>query len=257
MGSAGPPRAGDRSARRDDREVKRPDPVARARAEQLEASGMPMPLALAVAYGKLSLNDALERLAQKEKVQRVMDRYDLSRALATQVVLGHAELEQVLQRRRFAAHREANLHRSCLVPGSALTLVCHGGRSVSGTIEAVEPYLVLVQERGASAPEPLHKLQIQFAYPTEAWKKVKKGVRAVRGAVESAPVIRPQDRYTCSDRRLFGLLDEETAVEVRVLGGDVLSGHVAWFGRYEFGLKVKGDVEVTIFRHALQHIGAS
>ena len=69
MASAGPPRAGDRSARRDERDVKRPDPAARARAEQLESSGMPMPLALAVAYGKLSLNDALERLARKETPQ--------------------------------------------------------------------------------------------------------------------------------------------------------------------------------------------
>jgi sRNA-binding regulator protein Hfq len=218
---------------------------------------MPMPLALAVAYGKLSLNDALERLAQKEKVQRVMDRYDLTRALATQVVLGHADLEQVLQRRRFAEHREANLQRTCLVPGSGLTLVCHGGRAVVGTIEAVEPYLVLVHERGAAAPEPLHKLQIQYAYPTDAWKKVKKAVRSARGAVASTPVIRPQDRYTCSDRRLFGLLDEGATVEVRVLGGDTLTGQVTWFGRYEFGLQVKGEVEVTLFRHALQHIGAS
>ena len=257
MASAGPPRAGDRSARRDERDVKRPDPAARARAEQLESSGMPMPLALAVAYGKLSLNDALERLARKEKVQRVMDRHDLSRALATQVVLGHADLDQVLQRRRFAEHRDAHLQRSCLVPGSALTLVCHGGRAVIGTIEAVEPYLVLVHARGAAAPEPLHKLQIQYAYPTEAWKKVKKAVRSARGAVECAPVIRPQDRYTCSDRRLFGLLDDGATVEVRVLGGDILTGQVVWFGRYEFGLKVKGDVDVTVFRHALQHIGAS
>ncbi len=218
---------------------------------------MPFQLAIAVAHGTLSLNDALERMARKDKVVRLMERHNLSQALANQVAIGHADLEHILVGQRFDAHRLANRDRSILVSGDqAVVLVCHGGRQVEGRIVAVEPYLVLLSPKGGGESEAIHKLQIKYAYSAAEWKRVKKSARGDRRSSEAvSPVIRPQDRYTCSDRRLFGYVDRRVEVVVTLLEGDQVRGIVTWFGRYEFGLQLKSEAEIVVFRHALEHIG--
>jgi sRNA-binding regulator protein Hfq len=255
MGLPGRPRSGDPGGNRRGGA----DPAAKAKADKLHASGMPFQMAIAVAQGRLALNDALERMARKDKVVRLMERHNLSRALATQVAIGHADLDHVLARQRLDQHREQHRDRSFLVPGEQpVALACHGGRIVEGRILAVEPYMVLLQPKTGTEPEAIHKLQIKYAYPAADWKRVKKGVRIdKKGAEAKEPVIRPQDRYTCSDRRLFGYMDRKVEVSVTLLEGDQLRGTVTWFSRYEFGLQLKSDGEVVVFRHALQHIGTA
>lgn len=242
---------------RDPRRLRKPKPDAnvRARADELIASGMPYQMAMAVAHGRMDLNEALERMARKDRVNALMERHQLSRALATQIALGHADLEQVLARRRLEGHRSDNRDRSCLVPGARLALVLHDGRTLKGTVGEVEPYQVTFTPEGG-APEQLHKLKLLYAYPPEVWKAVKKGVRVDKKAASDAepPAVRPQDRYSCSDRRLFGYLDRGVELNVTLLDRSVMKGVVTWFGRYEFGLKLRSDGEVTIFRHALRDV---
>jgi sRNA-binding regulator protein Hfq len=245
---------------RDPRRLRKPKPDAsvRARADELIASGMPYQMAMAVAHGRMELNEALERMARKDRVNALMDRHQLSRALATQIALGHADLEQVLARRRLDVHRTDNRDRSCLLPGARLALVLHDGRTLKGVVGEVEPYQLTFTPDGApdgSAPEQLHKLKLLYAYAPEAWKAVKKGVRSDKKASDTeAPAVRPQDRYSCSDRRLFGYLDRGVELNITLLDKSVMRGTVVWFGRYEFGLKLRTDGEVTVFRHALRDV---
>jgi sRNA-binding regulator protein Hfq len=235
------------------------DPRARARAEQLAASGMPMPIALAVAHGKVSLNEALEHLARRESVNRLIERHALSRALATQIALGQADLETVLARRRLQEHREKFRDRSVLddyvQSGEPVSLLLHGHRRVSGKIELAEPYLIRFRtEEGAV--EEHHKLQLKLAFAPDVYKKLRK-VLKIDKALEkepASPIARPQDRYTCSDKRLFRFLDEQSDVQVTLLEGEQLRGCVQWFSRYEFGLKLKGEADVVVFRHALHDL---
>lgn len=233
------------------------DPKIKKRAEELTAMGMPFQMAMAVAHGRLDLSLALERMAQKDRVGKLMRDYDLSRALATQVAMGHADLELVLMRRRLQEHREENRDRTCLQEGAELTLALTGGTALTGQILEVVPYTFRIQER-KGAPEELHKLRVKFAYEPSAWKVVKKAIKVDKRLADAArePAVRPQDRYSCSDKRLFTYLDSEREVVVTTVEGDVLRGVVAWFSRYEFGLRLKGDVEVTVFRHALQDISS-
>jgi sRNA-binding regulator protein Hfq len=232
------------------------DVAVKGRADELVASGMPYQMAMAVAHGRMDLNEALERMARKDRVNALMERHQLSRALATQIALGHASLEQVLARRRLETHRVDNRDRSSLVPEVRLTLALHDGRSLKGKVVAVEPYQVVFQPDGAE-PETLHKLKLLYTYSPDDWKGVKKGVRIEKKGPANPteePAVRPQDRYSCSDRRLFGYLDRLVEVSVSLLDGQVLRGHLTWFGRYEFGFKLRSDVEVTVFRHALRDI---
>lgn len=241
-----------------DKKKHRTDPRVRARAEKLHDNGMPFQMAMAVALGRLTLNEALERLARQDKVDKLMAEHDLSRALATQIVIGHASLDVVLARRRMKAHREENRLRSCLDEardsGERIAIAIHGKDKIIGTVVEVAPYSVTLQpDEDGAEPRELHKLQLKYAWDPDDWKLVRKGTRTDKSRSRDPlpPIERPQDRYTCSDKRLFRYLDEEQQVQATLLEGDVLRGTLTWFGRYEFGMRLKSDVEVTVFRHAL------
>jgi len=216
---------------------------------------MPYQMAMAVAHGRMELNEALERMARKDRVNALMERHQLSRALATQIALGHASLEQVLSRRRLDSHRTDNRDRSSLQADARLTLALHDGRTLKGRVTAVEPYQLQFEIDGGGA-ETLHKLKLLYTYSPDDWKAVKKGVKSDKKAAASAeaPATRPQDRYSCSDRRLFGYLDRGVELNVTLLDGEVFRGNLLWFGRYEFGFKLRSDAEITVFRHALRDV---
>jgi sRNA-binding regulator protein Hfq len=233
--------------------------IARKRAEELAASGMPYQMAMAVAHGRLELSEALERMARGDRVAQLMKRHDLSRALATQVALGHADLEKVLARKRFEDHRTGNRERSlielAIADGRPRTLELHGRRRVTGRILGQTAYSFQFQE--ADGPvEEIHKLQVQAAWDPEGWKAVRKALKTDkrRAAEPKAPVPKPQDRYACSDKRLFRCIDSGTAITATLLEGTQVTGHVAWFSRFEFGVTVRDEAEVVVFRHALDHL---
>jgi sRNA-binding regulator protein Hfq len=228
------------------------DPEVKARAAQFAQQGMPYQMAMAVAHGRLDLSEALERMARRDRVQQLMDRHQLSRALATQVVLGHAELDTVLARRRFEEHRQTHRDDTCLQVGSELVLALHDGRALRGSVRAVDAYQFVLEHGGAT--ETLHKLAVMYAYRPGDWKGFKKAVKAGEKGAGEAPALRPQDRYSLSDRRLFGFLDAKREMACTLLDGTVIKGAVSWFGRYEFAVRLKTDVEVTVFRHALRAV---
>ncbi len=234
-----------------------PGPPPRERAEQLHASGMPFQLAMSVARGRLTLNEALEQMARLERVERLIREHEVSRALAMQIALGQASLETVLAKRRLAEHRGSHRERSCLddaaASGEALTLGLVDGSSVKGPVQAVDAYTIRVGE-GAAAKE-VHKLQASFAYASSAWKAAKKALRTDPALAKKGlrPSLRPQDRYNCSDRRLFRYVDTACEVQVTLLDGTLLRGVITWFSRFEFAVRVK-DAEVFVFRHALSEV---
>jgi len=231
------------------------DEDARRRADELHDQGMPYQMAMAVAHGRLDLSEALERMARKDRVTKLMERHDLSRALATQVALGHADLDRVLSRRRMETHRAENRDRTCLDPEGGPVAVQLAGRLVKGTIREVDAYTFTIDGDGDGEPEAIHKLEARFGYAPGDWKAVKKAVKAdKKGDQDLRPATRPQDRHSCSDKRLFGYLDGEDDVVVSLLDGTTAKGRVTWFGRYEFGLEVRDGVAITVFRHALRSI---
>jgi sRNA-binding regulator protein Hfq len=250
-----------RRRRRGDGDDKKaaPSPDMKKKAEELVAAGMPFQMAMAVVQGRLELNEALERMARKQRVESLMRRHDLSRALATQIVMGHANLETVLAKRRLNSHRDENLLRSCLDRAVQeqvrLGLALHGGRNDEGLVSAIDAYTFTFTGRGGEE-ESIHKLQVKYAFDAENRKKVRRVVKVDKDVAAKAkePIVRPQDRYSCSDKRLFSVMDANEEVVITLLEGDVLRGHVTWFGRYEFGLQVKGGVNITVFRHALRRL---
>lgn len=220
----------------------------------MERNGLSRPVAIQVATGQLELDTVLQRMALQARVDSLIRRHELSRALATQIAMGQADLDRVLFKRRMSVHLETHRERSLLTrsvqESLPIHLALHGHKYVEGVVTEVDQYeFVLGGER-------IHKLQAKWG---GVLADKKKGRRALswdkaRKATQE-PVWKPQDRYNCSNRRLFGLLDREAQVELSLREGEVFRGQLAWVGRFELGLAVKGKVELTIFRHALENLG--
>lgn len=245
------------------RKKHRTDPDVRQRAEELHASGIPFQLAMAVALGRVDLNTALARLARQAEVERVMAEHDLSRAVATQIAVGHVSLDVILSRRRLSEHREANRDRSCIIEahGSGVPMVfgLHGKRKVEARVIAYDAYIVRIAPvEDPEQAENVHKLQFKYAYAPEDWKVSRKAMRTDRALSKEPqnPIPKPQDRYSCSDRRLFRYLDNEIPVVATLLEGTQVRGLVSWFGRYEFGIAPRRGGAITVFRHALHDLTA-
>jgi len=240
--------------RKGGRRKPRRDPEIDRRIESLIAdSGLSRAVATQVALGRIELNDVLKKLALQAEVDSLIRKHDVSRALATQVALGQADLEAVLFKRRLADHFTANGNRSVLQDAldskKKLALSLHGQRDIEARITALDRYEFHIE----GGEEPIHKLQLKWAVDVMAKKKARRTLDwdKDRKGQPFEPIWKPQDRYTCSNRRLFGYLDRQTAVEVRLIEGEIFRGRVTWAGRFEFGLAVKNKIELVLFRHAL------
>jgi hypothetical protein len=242
---------------RDFRENPVRNEVRRKAAELVKDAGIPPNLAHQVALGNLTLNEVIERLALRDKVEALVRKHELPKSLATQIALGQADLEQVLQKRRLGEHLAGSRERSVLVEAAAdkrpMFLALHHQRMVHGAIEAVDRYELRVKLADGGVVETIHKLQVKYACDEAQAKGVRNQLRRDKERPDSCePVVRPQDRYGCSDRRLFSLIDQKSTIQVTLLEGEVLKGTPTWMGRWEFGMVLpKKKAEVVIFRHAL------
>lgn len=234
----------------------RPDPALERRVSELENSrGIPRAIALQVARGRLDLNDVLTKMAQEAEVERLCRRHNLSRALATQIILGQVALDAVLLRQSMEQHLKANDSRSVLTAALAsrqpLQLGLTGHRVVEGTVTAVDRYEFQLTGEGA-----VHKLRVKWACDAAVKKKVRRAMDqdpALR-AVNAEVPEKPQDRYSCSNRRLYELLHRGQTVRFRLLEGESFEGRIAWISRFEVGLTLRDGCEVVLFRHAFAEV---
>jgi len=224
---------------------------------ELTAMGLPEALAKAVASGSLPLNEALEQMAQAAHVERIIAKHDLARSVAMQVAMGQMDLDLLLRRRRLKEHVAKDRDRTCLTQGRRLALATQEGVRVIGTVRTVTAYELDVED-AEGVVHHYHKLDLRYAYSPDDWKRVRKGLTYGRGSgqVEIGPRKKPQHRYNCSNALLFQYMEDQQVLRVGLLGGEELTGVVTWFGQYEFGLGLRSEVEVTVFRHALTAVDA-
>jgi sRNA-binding regulator protein Hfq len=234
-----------------------PDSPARAEAARIaEETGIPQNLAHQVALGNLSLNDVLSRMATRAKVDSLMKRHGLPKSLATQIALGQADLNHILRKRRMADHITGNRSRSILATalesGAPLAFGLHGKKALRGTITSMDQYEVKLTAHNGDE-HTIHKLEIKYACPEPDSRAVRNQIKRDKERNAAAePIWKPQDRYGCSDRRLFGVLDEGVPATATTLEGEIFQGIVEWMGRWEFGMLLKKkNARVVIFRHAL------
>jgi len=244
---------GPRGRRREDPDAAEKEAF-RQRVHELETGmGLEKPLAVRVARNELSLSDAVETMARRDRVESLVRRHGFTRALATQIALGHADLDHQLRKRRLAQHLADNAQHSvlddALADGELRGFGLHGERQLRARVVDVGRFEVGLQKDGEELRE--HKLQLKYAVAAADLKKFGRALRFCADRGPREPIVRPQDRYPMSDRRLFGLLDRELTVAVTLLEGELLRGRITSLSRFELQLQLKGKLEVVVFRHAV------
>lgn len=230
-------------------------------AKQLaEQSGIPFSAAIRVVLGKTTLNDVLQDLLREEKIKKLIETHDMNRALATNIALGRTDLNTVLLRRRKNQTLQEHYMQSCLddslAKGSKIALAIHGHKKLIGKLSDVGKYAVQLHEEGTPSPVEVHKTQIKYAYDPEQYKLLRKfmGLDNDVKKLSLNPIMRARERHHFKNLVLQQSIDERREIEVVTLEGDSFHGTVDWFGRWEFALKFKGGVRVTLFRHAIYRV---
>lgn len=228
----------------------------RAQAEELiENTGIPRNLAFQVAMGNLSLNEVLQKLAFRDEVEKLIRRHDFPRSLATQIAMGQVKLDDVLRKRRLQEYIEQNRDRSMLTDAAAsgerVSFLVHGRQRKGGVVSNVTAYeFTLTPKKGE--PEVIHKLQVRAGWNARKNAAILSSIKKDKSRSEAIePIVKPQDRYHCSNRRLFHHMEAGDKLSILLLEGDIVIGTIDWIGRWEFGIKTKKGPVVTVFRHAM------
>ncbi|MSP55833.1 MAG: hypothetical protein EXR69_09565 [Myxococcales bacterium] len=235
-----------------------PDQLLRRRkVEELGKQGLPLALAQAVANGQLTLNDAVLKLQRADEAARLVRLHGIAHSLAVQVAMGQADLATVLCTRRVEAYVKESSGRTLFdLIGSTWALGVYGQKTRQLTMLRNDKYEVEVRKAGegqTGEPELLHKTTVKYAYAPADFKLVRKHLEYDKElrSTSAEPRLRPQDRYACSDRKIGAWWNGKTVVRLATMEGEVFTGEIAWFSKFEVGLQNRAGVEVVVFRHAL------
>ena len=222
----------------------------------MQRSGLPRNMAFQVAMGNMTLNEALEKLAFHDQVEKLIRRHAFPRSLATQIAMKQVELDVVLRKQRQETYMEENRLRSLLTESMEqklpITVLLHGQQRRTGQVLSVSAYEFELQDGKTGAVETIHKLQAQAGWEAKKNAQVLSALKRDKAHAQlTGPIEKPQDRFHCSNRRLFQYMEDSTRLTVRLLEGDLVQGTVDWLGRWELGIKTKKGAVVTVFRHAM------
>lgn len=237
-----------------------PQELLAERIAHLQASaGLPLDLAREVAAGRAELNDVLKKMAQADEVERLIAHHGIDKALAWQVVMGLIDLQKVLTRRRIAAHLAEFRGRDALaeaVGGAEVVLGVHGRQVTRGRVVAIRPYEIVFALAEGGEEQLLHKTTVKYLAQADVWQKARKAMTwdDARKRADVGPILRPQDRFGCSNTRLGEAWAGGAAVRLTLLEGEIFVGQVSWVSRWDFGLATRGGT-VVVLRHALAEFG--
>ncbi len=226
----------------------------------LQASaGLPLDLAREVASGRAELNDVLKKMAQADEVERLIQQQHVDRALAWQVVMGLVDLQKVLTRRRIAAHIAEHRSRDSVaeaVGAGEMVVGVHGRQVLRGRVVACRPYEIGFSVAETGEERVLHKTTVKYLASADVWGKARKAMtwNDERKRQEIGPILRPQDRFGCSNSRLGEAWAGAGQVRLTLLEGEVFVGQVAWVARWDIGLTTRGGT-ISVLRHALAEFG--
>ncbi len=202
--------------------------------------------------GEATANDLLARMALEDQARLLERQHGLPHALAVQVAMGHADLAQVLARRRCEARIAQDQAHTGLVAGTT-RVVARWGRGASPVhVERVGTYEVVLRAADGTVEE-VRKTSLVYTCDPDAHRRVRNAIAwdAARKAASVEPALRPQDRWGVPDRRLATLAEAETPVRVLLAEGEGFTGVLTRVGRYEIELALRGGARLSIFRHAM------
>ncbi len=127
------------------------------------------------------------------------------------------------------------------------------GETLTGNILHRLPYNLVLRLGGER--RCINKIDIKYCYKQKVQEQLMARIQ-IDESIRSqnlGSVAERDERYHVEDRVLLECYRNRSPVTITLRGGEMISGVVDWYSKYEIKLEVKKRVGVLIFRHAIYH----
>lgn len=222
-------------------------------------TGIPYPEAVRVTSGEAKLNDVLMSMLEREKARKFCEEHRIRPDLAGNVIRGKIKPERALLSMRLSQTKAQNWSRSCFADAfqdrKPWVLFVHGRERLEGTVVGVEQYDFRWRDQNGQESVQ-RKLDTKFACPASELAQVEAalGIDPDVRDLSLGAIERPRDRQKLKNHLLQSLLEQKARASLVTLEGEILTGRLEWFSKYELGLFLENGARVTILRHAVQRL---
>ncbi len=139
--------------------------------------------------------------------------------------------------------------------GEQWVFCLHGDKTVIGSVKTNNKYDIVVKTNNQDRL-PITKHNIKFLCSIKHEEDLRNRIKVNKRIKkeELGPILNPRKRNHIKNKTLYPLLEERTVLEFTTLEGDIISGIVGGFSRYEITILGKGGVPVVLLRHAVKDV---
>lgn len=219
-------------------------------------TGVSMRDAIRVASGKITVQQVLKEMMFEEKVNGLMRKHGLERAMAINIARGMVDLETALLLKEMKRCSDWVPERSVLLQlnetGEPGFFYLFGQEPFSARVTKVEKYDVWFQ-RTDEEPEKVEKHCVLMACRPQEQEELQK-LMAKEENVSSlglGPSTSYKDRYRSRKRILYRHHRDRIPTRVVLRDGTLIDGRLGWFGKWEFQFHMTETCSPVVFRHAM------
>ncbi len=151
------------------------------------------------------------------------------------------------------AHYEESVFDDLQKSGADATLFLHDHLTLSGRIKENKKFDIIFIPNDGKVKEEIQKVTVKCLCLSEIHDSVAPLIKAdneVR-AKKLDPIFAPQPRHHIKNKTLFPLMEQRQVLFFTLLEGEMFRGIISGFSRYEITLSMKGELPLTILRHAV------
>ena len=153
------------------------------------------------------------------------------------------------------AHYDESIFDQLQKNGEEWIFHVHGHKTIVGTVMMNNKYDVVLKTKNQDRL-PITKHYIKFLYSVEQLDDLKSKIKLDKKVkkAELGPILNPRKRNHIKNKTLFPLMKERTVLNFTSLEGDIVSGIIGGFSRYEITILGRGGVPIVFLRHAIQDV---
>jgi|GEM_PF-4579700 len=199
-------------------------------------------LAFAVANNECSLHEALIQARKELDFTIAVEKHSLNAHEQKEIRSGAQSLTDILVRKHYKKQIDSCDAQPRLCVGFSGFFWRHGGEVLHAEVLSISQYDVELSGKDGICTIP--KLQIKAFSAVDVQPHIE-------NQKDVSPIVRIEERFRISNRLLYRFVLEKPVLRVAILGGLCFEGTLTRAGRYECAIQTEDDVEIVVMRHAL------
>jgi sRNA-binding regulator protein Hfq len=150
-------------------------------------------------------------------------------------------------------HYEESVFDDLQKTGTDATVFLHDHLIRSGRVKENKKYDINFIPNDGKKEEEIQKVIVKCLCFSEINESVGPLIKMNNEAMikRLEPIFAPGPRHHIKNKTLFPLMEQRQVLLFTLLEGEVLRGIISGFSRYEITLSMKGELPLTILRHAV------